>query len=174
MEGVFLSKTYFIVVLLVFLALAALTFAFAYESYATTTPSAASQTKSQVNTLRQSATPQSIFLNNFIVSIFTIIPIAGPILFAGVCINTAEAIGQLAYAYHVSPFLYVIGVYIPVGTIENSAYSVIIAESIFLTVALAKGNLKDRLKNQTWKSLILYVAVLAVSATIEAALIRGI
>src|SRR5208283_5453113 len=129
MAGTFLSGTYLIVVLLVFLALAALTFAFAYESYVTTTPSAASQTQTQVNTLRQSVTPQSIFLNNFLVSFFAVIPLAGPVLFGRVCINTAQAIGQLAYAYHVSPFLYVIGVYIPVGTIENLAYSVIIAES---------------------------------------------
>ena len=73
-----------------------------------------------------------------------------------------------------SPFLYVVGVYVPVGTIENLAYSVIIAESLFLTNALANGTVKERLKNQTWKSLLLYLVLLAIAATVEAVLIKGI
>jgi hypothetical protein len=67
----------------------------------------------------------------------------------------------------------VIGVYIPVGTIESLAYSVIIAEGLLLTWALKKGTFIERLKKQTWKSLILYVALLAIAAVIEAALIKG-
>jgi len=173
MGNPFLTKTYFLVVLLVFLVIAGVTIAVAYEAYATTTPKAANQTQQQINTIRQTVTPQSIFLNNFLVSIFAIVPVGGPILFGGICINTAKTIGQLAYANHISPLLYVVGIYIPVGTIENLAYSVIIAESIFLTVALSKGAVKERLKNQTWKSLILYVAILAIAATVEAMLIRG-
>jgi hypothetical protein len=73
----------------------------------------------------------------------------------------------------VSPLSYVIGVYVPVGIIESLAYSVIIAESLFLTFALAKGTSMKRLKNQTWKSLIVYIALLAIAATVEAALIRA-
>lgn len=174
MSGSFLTKTYVLVVLLVFLVLAALTFAFAYQAYVTTKPSAATQTQQQINTLRENVTPQSIFINNFFVSIYAVVPVAGPILFGKVCVNTAQIIGQLAYSYHMSPFAYVIGVYTPIGTIENLAYSVILAESVFLTAALAKGNVQERLRNQTWKSLILYVAILAFSATLEAAMIRGI
>ncbi len=174
MDDAFLSKTFLLVVLIVFLAIAAITFAVAYAGYTTTTPAAANQTQQQVNSIRQTVTPQSIFLNNFLVSIFAIVPIGGPILFGAVCFNTAEAIGQLAYSYHMSPFLYVIGIYRPIGTIENLAYSVIVAESLLLTYALAKGTVMERLKNQTWKSLLLYLAILAISATLEAALIRGI
>ena len=171
MGDAFLTKTYLLVVLLVFLGLAVMTYAFADQAYLTTTPKVANQTQQHINSIRRNITPQSIFLNNFLVSIPAIVPIAGLILFGRVWINTGQAIGQLAYSYGTSPLQYVIGVYVPVGTIESLAYSVIIAESLFLTFALAKGTFIERLKNQTWKSLILYVALLAVAAIVEAELI---
>ena len=171
MADALLTKTYLLVVLLVFLVLAAMTYAVADEAYFTTTPKVASQTQQHVNAIRHNITPQSIFLNNFLVSIPTIVPVAGLILFGRVWINTALTIGQLAYSYGVSPLQYVIGVYVPVGIIESSAYSVIITESIFLTSALAKGTIVERLKNQTWKALILYVALLVIAAIVEAELI---
>jgi len=169
----FFTKTYLLVILLVFLMLAALTFAIAYETYLTTTPKAAGQAQKQVNSIRQNATPESIFLNNFLVSIPAIIPIGGPIIFGRVWFNTGQTIGQLAYSYNIPPTVYVIGVYVPVGTIESMAYSVIIAESLFLTYALSKGTILERFRNQTWKSLILYVALLAIAAIVEAGLING-
>jgi uncharacterized membrane protein SpoIIM required for sporulation len=171
MEDALLTKTYLLVVLLVFLVLAVMTYASADQAYLTTTPKAANQTQQQVNTIRRNITPQSIFLNNFLVSIPAIVPVAGLILFGRVWINTGQAIGRLAYSYGVSPLRYIIGVYVPVGIIESSAYSVIIAESLFLTFALAKRTFTERLKNQTWKSLILYVALLVIAAIVEAELI---
>ena len=173
MSASFLSKKYILVVLAVFLVIAAITVVVAYGAYYTTTPAAANQTQQRVNNIRESVTPLSIFLNNFLVSIFAIIPIGGPLLFGLITFNTAQAIGQLSYSNHISPLLYVVGIYIPVGTIENLAYSVIVAESILLTNAMAKGTITERLKTQTWKSLILYLALLAIAATIEATLIRS-
>jgi small-conductance mechanosensitive channel len=173
MRGAFLTKTYLLAVLIVFLALAGITYAFAEHAYLTTTPTAANQTQQQINQIRQTVTPQSIFLNNFEVSFFALLPIAGVILFGRIWINTAQTIGQLAYSYNMSPLQYVIGVYIPVGTIESLAYSVIITEGLFLTYELAKGNFMERLRKQTWKSFLLYLALLAIAATIEAALIKG-
>jgi len=172
-EDNFLSKKYVLLVSLVFLALAAMTFAFADITYLTTTASIANQTQTQVITIRQTVTPESIFLNNFKESILSVVPLAGIILFGRVWLNTSRAIGQLAYAYHTSPFLYVIGVYLPVGTIESTAYSVIVTEGLFLTYALFKGDIVERLKKQTWKSILLYLALLAIAATVEAALIKG-
>ena len=173
MGGALLTKTYLLVVLLVFLSLALMTYAFAEQAYLTTTPKIANQTHQQINTIRQSITPQSIFLNNLVASIPAIIPIAGLIIFGRVWFNTGQTIGQLSYSYRESPLIYVIGVYVPVGIIESMAYSVIIAENLFLTFALAKGTFMERLKNQTWKSLILYIVLLAIAATAEAALIRA-
>jgi len=165
------TKSYLLIVLLVFLVLAIMTYAVAEQAYLTTTPNAANQTQQHINTIRQTITPQSIFLNNFLVSIPAIIPVAGPILFGRVWINTGITIGQLARSYSESPLVYVIGVYVPVGIIESMAYSVIITESLFLTFALGKGTIKERLKNQTWKSLMLYVALLVIAAIVEAELI---
>ena len=173
MGHAFLTPRYLLVILLVFLVLAVTTWALAEQSYLTTTPTVANQTEQQINTLRQTVTPLSIFINNFLVSIFAIIPIGGIIFFGRVWINTGQTIGQLAYATHISPLNYVVGIYIPVGTIENMAYSVILAEGVFLTYALAKGTLVERLKHDTWKSMILYLALLAVAATVEAYLITG-
>ena len=171
MVNALLTKTYVLAILLVFLVLAVTTYAFADQAYLTTTPKVANQTQQHVNTIRRSITPQTIFLNNFLVSIPAIVPIAGLILFGRVWINTGQAIGQLSYSYGELPLVYVIGVYLPVGIIESLAYSVIIAENLFLTFALAKGTVIERLKNQTWKSLIIYVALLAIAAVVEAELI---
>ena len=173
MRNSFFTKNYFIVVLLVFLILALATYGLAEGAYLTTTPSTANQTQQRINFLRQTVTPMSIFINNFLVSILAIVPIGGLIFFGRVVINTSWTIGQLAYSYHTSPFLYVVGIYIPVGAIENLAYSVIIAEGLFLTYSLAKGTLLERLKHQTWKSIILYVALLVIAAIVESALITG-
>ena len=173
MGNAFLTKRYLLVVLLVFLALAVATYGIAEASYLTTTPAVANQTQQQIDTLRQGVTPLSIFVNNFLVSILAIVPIGGLIFFGRVWVNTGQVIGRLAYAYDVSPLVYVISVYIPVGTIENMAYSVILAEGLFLTYALAKGTIVERLKHDTWKSLILYLALLAIAATVEATLITG-
>jgi len=162
-----------LVVLAVFLVLAVTTYALAQEAYMTATPKVANQTQQQINNIRQSATALGIFVNNFLVSIAAVIPVAGLILFGNVWLHTGTVIGQLAYSNHVSPLLYVIGVYIPVGTIESLAYSVILAEGLFLTYALAKGTVKERLRNQTWKSLILYAVLLAVAAMVESTLITG-
>lgn len=173
MAGAFLTKKYVLVFLLVFFALAITTYALAEQAYLTTTPTVANQTQQQINNLRENITPQSIFFNNLLVSVLAIVPIAGIILFGRVWINTGQTIGQLAYSYGVSPLAYVIGVYIPVGILETSAYSVLIAESIFLTYALKQGTFVERLKNQTWKSFLLYLALLAIAATVEAAMING-
>ena len=173
MSAAFLTRTYVLVVLLVFLALAVGTYATAEQAYLTTTPAAANQTQQQINTIRQSATPESIFENNFLVSIPAIVPAAGLFFFGLTWFNTGQSIGQLAYYTGIPPSVYVLGVYIPVGTVESLAYSVIIAETLFLTYALIKGTIVARLKSETWKSLILYVVLLAVAATVEALLIKG-
>ncbi len=173
MENRLFAKKYVLMILLVFLTLVAITFALAYHAYSTTNPNAANQTLQQVNKIRQNITPQSIFLNNFLVSIPAIVPIAGSIIFGRVWINTGQTIGQLAYSYRISPYAYVIGVYVPVGTIESLAYAVIIVEGLFLTYSFKKGSFVDRLKNQTWKYLVLYFVLLAIAAVVEAGLING-
>ena len=173
MENGFLTKKYLLVVLLVFIVLFFATYGLAEQAYLTTTPKAANQTLTQINSIRQGVSPESIFLNNFLVSILAIVPIGGLIFFGRVWINTGQTIGQLAYANNISPLPYVIGVYIPVGTIENLGYSVIIAEGLFLTYALAKGTVVDRLRHETWKSLILYLSLLAIAAVVESTLITG-
>jgi type VI protein secretion system component VasK len=80
MGAAFLTKNYLLVVLLVFLAMAVATYALANQTYLTTTQAVANQTQQQINAIRQTTTSESIFLNNFFVSILAIVPVGAYLL----------------------------------------------------------------------------------------------
>lgn len=98
-----------------------------------------------------------------------------PIGFAGFFVviwNTGQTIGRLAYTTGYTPLAYLWGITVPVGLIEMSAYTVLAAESLYLTYLWFKGkNVKERLLRDSWKSVILYIALLLIAAYVEAALI---
>jgi len=134
---------------------------------------AANQTSQNVQQIRQTATWINIFTHNFITSIWVIIPV-GFMGFFVVIWNTGQTIGRLAYSTGYSPLAYLVGISVPVGLIEISAYTILAAESLYLTYLMFTGkNVKERLLHDSWKSVILYVAVLLIAAYIEAALITG-
>jgi hypothetical protein len=57
-----------------------------------------------------------------------------------------------------------------VGLIEMSAYTILAAESLYITYLWFKGkDVTERLRHDTWKSIILYVIVLLAAAYLEAA-----
>ena len=133
---------------------------------------AANQTYQNIVSIRQTATWTSIFTNNFEVSIALIIPILGLVFFGLVMWNTGLTVGQLAYATGFTPLAYLIGITIPIGLIETTAYTVLGAEATYLAyLYFTKKNAKTRLLHQSWKTLILYLIILASAATLEAALI---
>ncbi len=132
---------------------------------------AANQTSQNIQQIRQTATGLSIFVHNFETSIWVIIPI-GFLGFFVVIWNTGQTIGRLAYSAGYSPLAYLGSISVPVGLIEMSAYSILAAESLYLTYLWFRGrSVKERLLHDSWKSVILYVAVLLVAAYLEAALI---
>jgi uncharacterized membrane protein SpoIIM required for sporulation len=76
----------------------------------------------------------------------------------------------LAFASGYSPPAYLEGISVPVGLLEMSAYTILAAESLYLTYLWFKGkDVTERLCRDTWKSIILYVIVLLVAAYLEAA-----
>lgn len=84
--------------------------------------------------------------------------------------NTGQTIGKLAFSTGYSPLAYLEGISVPVGLIEMSAYTILAAESLYLTYLWFKGkDVTERLRHDTWKSIILYVIVLLVAAYLEAA-----
>ena len=132
---------------------------------------AANQTSQNIQQIRQTATGLNIFTHNFETSIWVIIPL-GFIGFFVVIWNTGQTIGRLAFTTGYSPLAYLEGISVPVGLIEMSAYTILAAESLYLTYLWFTGkNVKERLLHDTWKSIILYVAVLLAAAYLEAALI---
>ena len=132
----------------------------------------ANQTYQSVQQLRQTSTWVNIFLNNFEVSIKLIIPITGFLYFLEVMWNTGQIIGMLAAVTGYSPIVYLIGISVPVGILETSGYAVLAAEVLYVTILLfTRKDAKDRLLHHTWKSFILYLALLLVAAYLEAFLI---
>jgi len=132
---------------------------------------AANQTSQNIQQIRQTATGLSIFTHNFEASIWVVIPIGFVGLFV-VMWNTGQQIGRLAYSTGYSPLTYLESISVPVGLIEISAYTILAAESVYLTYLWFTGkDVKKRLLHNTWKSFILYVTVLLVAAYLEAALI---
>ena len=141
------------------------------SSFSPAGAAAANQTSQNIQQIRQTATWLIIFTHNFEASIWVIIPF-GFIGFFVVIWNTGETIGRLAFSTGCSPFAYLAGISVPVGLIEMSAYTILAAESFYLTYLLfTEKDVKERLRHDTWKSIILYVAVLLAAAYVEAALI---
>ena len=131
----------------------------------------ANQTSQNIQQVRQTATGLNIFTHNFETSIWVIIPL-GFIAFFAVIWNTGQTIGRLAFTTGYNPLAYLEAISFPVGLIEMSAYTILAAESLYLTYLWFTGKkVKERLLHDTWKSIILYVAVLLVVAYLEAALI---
>ncbi len=129
----------------------------------------ANQTSQSIQQIRQTANGSSIFLHNFVASIWVIIPI-GFLGFFVIMWNTGQTIGRLAFSTSYSPLSYLAGISVPVGLIENSAYAILAAESLYLTyISFTGKNLKQRLLHDSWKSIVLYVALLLVAAYVEAA-----
>ena len=142
-----------------------------HNSFSPAGVAAANQTSQNIQHIRQTATWLTIFIHNFESSIWVVIPI-GFLGFLVVIWNTGQTIGRLAYSTGYSPLAYLMGISVPVGLIEMSAYAILAAESLYLTYLWFKGkDLKQRILHDTWKSVILYVIVLLVAAYVEAALI---
>ena len=170
-----LSRGFIFAIIIIFVAIYGVMYfssVLAYHgSFSPAGAAAANQTSQNIQQIRQTATGLSIFTHNFEASIWVVIPIG----FVGLYVvmwNTGQQIGRLAYSTGYSPLTYLESISVPVGLIEISAYTILAAESLYLTYLWFTGkDVKKRLLHNTWKSVILYVAVLLVAAYLEAALI---
>jgi uncharacterized membrane protein SpoIIM required for sporulation len=167
-------KSALLVVTLIFLLMLYLSAEITY--IATATPQGAmlaNQTRQQIETERQTITAQFIFINNLQVSFILIIPLLGILWFALILINTGSIIGLLASAYGYSPLTYIAGTLILGGLIEMIAYAFLATESLYITfLALTRSGVVDRVKNHSWKSILIYLALLVVGAVVEVVLIE--
>ena len=172
-----LSKGFLCSLIIIFVALYAIMYLSSvvayHNSFSPAGVAQANQTSQNIQQIRQTATWYSIFAHNFVASVWVVIPIGFVGLFA-VMWNTGQAIGRLASVSGYSPLAYLQGITIPVGIFEISAYTILAAESVVLTYLLfTEGDVKGRLRRSSWKSVVLYVALLLVAAYLEAAQLAG-
>jgi uncharacterized membrane protein SpoIIM required for sporulation len=86
--------------------------------------------------------------------------------------NTGYACDAVVQAYNVSNVLAVLlTLATPVGLLEYTSCIFALTESIILAYSTYKRELKKRLVNHTWKTLILVALLLLIGAIVEAAFI---
>jgi len=117
------------------------------------------------------ATPQFIFLNNFGVSLATLIPFFGTPFHLFVQYNTGFGIGAIADLQNVHPLL-LIFFSLPIFLLEYISYTLVLAEGLNLSyLILKKKDALVRIKKYLWRTLILVALLLGIGAIIEAQLI---
>jgi len=139
-------------------------------------PEEAEQITQEVENLAATLTWTNIFLNNFLLTLVTFIPVFGIPFAVYVQFNTGYAFGALAQTlyetYHVNNIqIILLTLLSPVGILEYSAYILALTESIILVYSIYKKELKKRLVTYTWKTFIFVALLLLVGALIEAAFI---
>ena len=143
----------------------------ANNTYQTATIEEANQTLQQIQTERETITPQKVFINNLLISLPMIIPAVGLISFLFAWANTGIVIGLLAKATGIPPTTYIQNLTI-LAFPEILSYSILMAENIYLsTLILTKAGAKARLTTQSWKTILFYIALLIIGAITEVAMI---
>lgn len=117
-----------------------------------------------------------IFINNFGLSLLTLAPFVGWGWMLLITYNTGFILGSFAQTLPGDPIarllltLFVIFIFpgLPVALLEFGAYILLFGESIYLSyLALTRSGVRERLTRHSWKTLLIYVAMLFVGAMIE-------
>lgn len=128
----------------------------------------ANQTYSEIEKMRSEASVFSIFLNNFVISVVSLVPVLGVVWMLFIQFNTGYVFGCLSVYYNVNPYILVSSVMTsPVGFLEYLAYTFILGESLMLVVSAFNRQFKERLFKHTPKTLILVAILLFLGAYIE-------
>jgi len=142
----------------------------AVTAYRTVSPSEAEQTVKEMQAEKVSA--GSIFMNNLLASWTLIVPIVGIFPFLFVIYNAGWVIGLIGLAQNVYPTAIIRNLY-TVLFVEFLAYTIALAENIYISyLTLTRGGAAERLPH-TIKSYVLYVILLMVGAVMEAAMVAG-
>jgi uncharacterized membrane protein SpoIIM required for sporulation len=174
-SGGWLNFRFIILGIIVFVVFYLVMYLSAGQFYAIGTATINGQTLANSTAQRvsqQHFTAGSIFLSNFLVSAYLIIPALGLVSFLFVLYNTGQVFGLLAAYAGVDPFVYLLATAIPVGILEVAAYAVLGGEGLYLLVlGVGRNGAIQRLKKHSWKSFLLYLVLLFTAAIVEAALI---
>jgi uncharacterized membrane protein SpoIIM required for sporulation len=171
--GEYLTRGFLSTLIVAFIFLVGFLFVSAnrsYQFYLSAPPEVANQTLQQLQQERQTLTAYSIFLNNLLVSIPLVMPALGLIPFLIVWYNTGHIIGLLSLAYGVPPSTYILNLTV-LGFPEICAYTLLTAENIYVTFAALTKGATRRITHHSWKSLIIYLALLVFAAIMEASMV---
>ena len=137
----------------------------------TATPTQGANAYNTVGSERQTATWQGIFLNNVRASWYMFVPAFGPAVFLIPWYNTATIIGFECAYQNVNASIFILLTFALVP-FEISAYIFAFAESLYLAYLAVKNlGAGERIKKQSWITMILYVLLLLIGAITEAFLI---
>ena len=113
-----------------------------------------------------------IFVNNFGLTLVTLVPFFGFFFAIFVQFNSGYAFGALAQVYDMSNVEAVLVTLVtPVGLLEYTAYIFALTESVILAYSIYRREFKKRLVNQAWKTLLFVALLLFLGAIVEVALI---
>jgi uncharacterized membrane protein SpoIIM required for sporulation len=120
----------------------------------------------------QGALTQFIFGNNLFICLVMFIPLVGPVVGLYIMFNTGTVVGAIATSGGYPPALAFIALVItPVFWLEFAAYSIAMAESIWLFRRSMQRRFLSELRRNTTLFIAIATVILAVSAFIETALI---
>jgi len=135
-------------------------------------PDVANQIATDIQHEAATTTWLNIFLNNLLLTLVVFVPFFGIVFSLFVQFNTGYAIGAIAQTEGVSNVLITLLLLTtPVGVLEYVSYIFALAESIILAYSAYKRQLKHRLVNSTWKTILLVAVLLLIGAVVEAALL---
>lgn len=128
-----------------------------------------------VNSLKeQGALLQYIFGNNFMLTLIMFVPFFGPLFGGYVFYNTGTVIAAVAIAEHFPPTLTFLALFLtPIAWLEFLAYSIAIAESVWLIRRILQRRGKHELVNAS-KFLLICAIILFAAAIIETILIQAV
>lgn len=176
MTSPYFTRGFTLTLLLMFVVFSLILFFSANHAYLVgITPEGAASTEEMrqaIETERQTITAQDIFVNNLSVSLILFIPLLGVFLFFVVLLNTGYIVGLLSASYNVSPLMYVVSLLTVGGWIEMTAYTFLATENIYLLYLLVtQSGAVQRIKQHSWKTAIIYIALLVAGAIWEALLL---
>ncbi|MFQ6086804.1 MAG: stage II sporulation protein M [Candidatus Bathyarchaeia archaeon] len=132
----------------------------------------AKQTLKEVRTMASESTWLSIFINNVIMALMTFIPLIGAVWMIYVQYNTGWYLGAMAKAFDVDYIMATSAILTSiVGLLEYPAYIIALGESMILVYSATQGEFKERLVQNSWKSIVIVVSLLFIGGVMEAFLL---
>lgn len=132
------------------------------------------QTITEIERLRQTVSAFDIFLNNFMIALLSAVPVVGLVFYVFVCYNTGFVYGNIGQ-YNGLSLTQTLSLAFSneIAIIEYFAYAILVAESLYIIyLAVRKENVKERIKEHSWKSLLISCSLLLFGAFLEYFLIK--